>query len=402
MSDRLSICVAHNSGPGGALRFVEETARWLAARDHVVVCTWGAEADPPLDGVEQLWIPGPAIPAPAPARPFADLARSVVASTSAARAIDRMGFDAVVMYACRWAQAPAALRAIRTPTVYVAHEARRRSTEPDYRPSGVQRRGWRRHVWAAGSRLYDGAGGALDRRAMGADVTFATSSRWTVANLRAAYGVEPWVVEPGVDTGRFRPPTHEVERRDVLVVGALDPTKRADLAVAAVGRLATEGRPRVRLVYNRFSPAYLERLDALAAELDVTLVHRHAVSDDELVAEYQQAAVVVGCAVGEPFGLTIPEASACGTPVVAVDEGGYRETVVHGDNGLLVEPTLDGITRGLATVLGSDRFDHAAIAAAAHRRWSWERCAAELRSLCVDAVSGRSPAGQQRAVTVGQ
>ena len=31
----------------------------------------------------------------------------------------------------------------------------------------------------------------------------------------------------------------------------------------------------------------------------------------------------------EDFGLTVPEAMACGTPVIAVDEGGFRETVCN-------------------------------------------------------------------------
>jgi glycosyltransferase involved in cell wall biosynthesis len=37
----------------------------------------------------------------------------------------------------------------------------------------------------------------------------------------------------------------------------------------------------------------------------------------------------------EPFGLAPLEANACGVPVVAVPEGGIRETIVSGQNGLL-------------------------------------------------------------------
>ncbi|MDB4349891.1 glycosyltransferase, partial [Omnitrophica bacterium] len=39
----------------------------------------------------------------------------------------------------------------------------------------------------------------------------------------------------------------------------------------------------------------------------------------------------------EPFGLAPLEANACGLPVIAVAEGGIRETVRHEINGLLVE-----------------------------------------------------------------
>jgi glycosyltransferase involved in cell wall biosynthesis len=38
----------------------------------------------------------------------------------------------------------------------------------------------------------------------------------------------------------------------------------------------------------------------------------------------------------EPFGLAPLEANACGTPVVAVAEGGVRESLTDGDNGILV------------------------------------------------------------------
>jgi glycosyltransferase involved in cell wall biosynthesis len=39
----------------------------------------------------------------------------------------------------------------------------------------------------------------------------------------------------------------------------------------------------------------------------------------------------------EPFGLAPLEANACGLPVIAVAEGGVRETIIDGVNGLLVQ-----------------------------------------------------------------
>ena len=40
----------------------------------------------------------------------------------------------------------------------------------------------------------------------------------------------------------------------------------------------------------------------------------------------------------EPFGLAPLEANACGTPVVAVAQGGVRETIIDGQNGFLCIP----------------------------------------------------------------
>jgi glycosyltransferase involved in cell wall biosynthesis len=42
---------------------------------------------------------------------------------------------------------------------------------------------------------------------------------------------------------------------------------------------------------------------------------------------------------------------ACATPVVAADSPGIRETVSHGETGLLCEPTPEGIRDGIASLL---------------------------------------------------
>jgi glycosyltransferase involved in cell wall biosynthesis len=58
----------------------------------------------------------------------------------------------------------------------------------------------------------------------------------------------------------------------------------------------------------------------------------------------------------EDFGIVPVEAQACGTPVVAVDQGGSRDTVSSGESGVLV-PTADpaelaaGVERAVATIL---------------------------------------------------
>ena len=42
------------------------------------------------------------------------------------------------------------------------------------------------------------------------------------------------------------------------------------------------------------------------------------------------------------------ESQACGTPVVALDDGGARETVIDGETGVLVpEPTAEAFADGL-------------------------------------------------------
>jgi alpha-1,3/alpha-1,6-mannosyltransferase len=58
--------------------------------------------------------------------------------------------------------------------------------------------------------------------------------------------------------------------------------------------------------------------------------------------------------VDEHLGFVPLEAMASGRPVVAVDSGGVRETVRHGDTGLLCIPTVDAFADALAWLI-SDR-----------------------------------------------
>jgi glycosyltransferase involved in cell wall biosynthesis len=60
--------------------------------------------------------------------------------------------------------------------------------------------------------------------------------------------------------------------------------------------------------------------------------------------------------VGEPFGLVMVEAMACGTPVVALDKGAVGEIVLNGINGYRVA-TLDEMVMSVPRACELDRAD---------------------------------------------
>jgi glycosyltransferase involved in cell wall biosynthesis len=79
------------------------------------------------------------------------------------------------------------------------------------------------------------------------------------------------------------------------------------------------------------------RLEALARHLNVQHAVRFAgyVSDQEKVTLLQQMWFKVATSSKEGWGLTVTEANACGTPVIASDVPGLRDAVQDGKTGLL-------------------------------------------------------------------
>jgi glycosyltransferase involved in cell wall biosynthesis len=161
------------------------------------------------------------------------------------------------------------------------------------------------------------------------------NSRFSREILLGTYGVDAKVCYLGVDTERFS--RRPLPREDLVVgVGAIAPRKNVELAIEA---LACLPRPRPRLLWigDVSAPAYLAHLQGLARDREVDFTPSVRVSDEALIAALSRAAMMVVVARLEPFGLAPLEANACGLPVVAVAEGGVRETIQDGVNGLLVE-----------------------------------------------------------------
>jgi glycosyltransferase involved in cell wall biosynthesis len=87
--------------------------------------------------------------------------------------------------------------------------------------------------------------------------------------------------------------------------------------------------------------------------------------------------------VMEPFGLVPLESMACGTPVVAVAEGGVRESVTHGKTGLLAERLPQQFAEALRSLL-EDPTLGARLGGYAREealeRWRWERTVMQIEA----------------------
>lgn len=155
------------------------------------------------------------------------------------------------------------------------------------------------------------------------------NSRFVAERIRRIWSREvDAVVYPPVDVARFLPCAASEREDYALIVSALVPYKRVDLAVRVFTRL---GR---RLIVAGDGPE-LKRLRALAGP---TVELLGAVSGEALPGLYARAAFFV-LPGEEDFGIAPVEAQAAGRPVLALGSGGALETVVAGQTGVFFAET---------------------------------------------------------------
>lgn len=180
-----------------------------------------------------------------------------------------------------------------------------------------------------------------------------TNSYFTRESILRVYGVNSFVSYLGIDTDLFQP-QKVTEENLVLSVGSCRPSKGYDFLIRSLALIEPEVRPRLVIVSNFSEPGWEEYLQNLASCLNVCMDILNLIDDIKLVSLYNRAKLVLYAPYLEPFGLVPLEAMSCGTPVVAVKEGGVRETVIHGKTGLHTERDESLFAKATLELLSND------------------------------------------------
>ena len=188
-----------------------------------------------------------------------------------------------------------------------------------------------------------------DRATAGEVDSFVAISKHVAKRIGDFYGRDSVVVYPPVDLERCMPlcsggamrrqaaqatyPSHAAATQCDLIVSALVPYKRVDLAV----ELYTRKNWRLKVVGIGGEFEKLKRIAGPTVELLGSL------PDSEIVALYQHCHALIFPGE-EDYGIVPLEAQACGRPVVAFGKGGALETVADGVSGVFfAEQTLDSL-----------------------------------------------------------
>lgn len=162
------------------------------------------------------------------------------------------------------------------------------------------------------------------------------------------------VIENGIDLGFYSvdPAATRFPEPTLLYLGRLKKYKRVDLPLRALARLRKDGVAAHMVIAGMGD--HRGELEALAESLGVADVVEFAgfVSEERKRELFRRCWVHVLASPKEGWGISNMEAAACGTPTVASDSPGLRDSVRHGDTGLLVpHGDVDALADGLRTIL---------------------------------------------------
>lgn len=236
----------------------------------------------------------------------------------------------------------------------------------------------------------------LAERPIGAayrDTEFEALSESTRDDLvsRGLSAAQVRVIVPGVDFDRYTPDaTLRASVPTFAYLGRLKKYKRVDLIIRAFALIADKSSVLEIAGAGDYRPA----LEELVASLDLRRRVRFLgfVTEAEKLALYRRSWAVALTSPKEGWGLTNLEAAACGTPVIASDSPGLRESLRHEETGYLVP---HGDVAALASRMAelSEAPSTVARFGAAARRFAetftWERAARETEAHLREVVEAR-------------
>lgn len=145
-----------------------------------------------------------------------------------------------------------------------------------------------------------------------ADIVLA-NSLFSQENIKKAYGINASLCYLGVDTKKFYP-VNIKKKFDVLFVGEKADIEGYDLL-----------KDTLKLYKN---PPIVEFVSRNR--------NGSGINEGALIKKINESRIVLALSRNEPFGLISIETMACGIPVIALSEGGFRESVINGKTGFLI------------------------------------------------------------------
>lgn len=282
-----------------------------------------------------------------------------------AQDINNNRYNFVIVNASEFIETPFVLRFLKIPSLFYCHDPHDRLI---YDPLSKipENLGSIRKTYEKTNRFLRKM---LDKKNFSKAKIILANSKYTKHMIKKTYGRESIVSYLGVDAKVFSPGKNE-KRYDVLFVGSTFKLDGFDLF----------------LEVTKLLPKKVKAKSLLA---DMEWVR----SDISMRDFYRSAKIVLSFGVREPFGLVPLESMSCGTPVIAINEAGYKETIINNKTGYLL-PRNPNIIAGKIKELLSDRKLIAQMGSNARKHvlgnWTWRKSADNIYEILLKELMVKS------------
>ncbi len=140
------------------------------------------------------------------------------------------------------------------------------------------------------------------------------------------------IINPPIETKFFKTGPY---KNYWLSVNRLTSHKRIEMQIRAFRNLPDENLIIVgSYEESDYFKGYVDYIKRIAPN-NVTILHQ--VKSNDLIKLYSECKGYITTAMNEDFGMTPIEAMASGKAVIAPNEGGFKETIVNGETGFLID-----------------------------------------------------------------
>lgn len=168
-------------------------------------------------------------------------------------------------------------------------------------------------------------------------ITVSESSKKEIIDYDIAKAENIEIVHPGVDHSKFIP-LGKTEHPSFIYLGRLKPYKNIDMAIVAFSRVVKLFPNTMLYVVGEGESLHLLKKLTVDLKIESNIRFYGKVSESKKAELLAKSWVAIQPSMVEGWGITVIEANASGTPVIASDVNGLRDSVVDSQTGVLVEP----------------------------------------------------------------
>lgn len=271
-----------------------------------------------------------------------------------AKDINTRKYDCVIVHPSKYTQAPFILRFLTYPSIYFCQEPLR--IVYDKHLNQIPALPFYKKLYEVINRKLRKI---IDRSNIVKADMILVNSLFSKNWVKTSYNLQAEICYLGVDKEKFKPLNLKKEY-DLLFFGSKNKLGGYDLLNEAVKLFKI--KPTIKIIKK-------------------DLLKKDRISDEKLAKEYNRSKIVLALSRNEPFGLTPLEAMASGVPVIAVNEGGFTESVTDGKTGLLIKADARSLYNAITNLLndpnlrknmGNKGRENVAL------NWTWEKSTEKL------------------------